>query len=79
MDDPDSVFKKLEKRVERFESTFEGAVGEIEEQDEIRNLVTLEERPASLMDYPAFGGKDHQCLFLYEEKMLRALRANKYL
>ena len=56
VDDPDSVFKKLEKLHEGFESTFEGAIAEMEEQDELRNLFTLEERPASLMDCTPLWG-----------------------
>ncbi len=50
---------------------------ELKREDRSRNLFTLEERPASLMDYPSFGGKDWQCYFQYEEKMVRALKTNK--
>ena len=50
---------------------------ELKREDKSRNLFTLEERPASLMEYPKFGGKDWQCYFQYEEKMIRALTINK--
>ena len=52
-------------------------MAELEEQDQKRNLFTLEDRPASLMDYPSLAGKDQECYFQYEEKMTRALRVNK--
>ena len=74
---PGSDFKKLEKEVEKFDKKFEEVMAEIEEQDQKRNLFTLEDRPASLMDYPSFAGKDKECYFQFEEKMTRALRVNK--
>ena len=74
---PNSVFKKLEKEIEKFDKKFEEVIAELEEQDQKRNLFTLEDRPASLMDYPSFAGKDQECYFQYEEKMTRALRVNK--
>ena len=77
VNDPSSDFKKLEKEVEKFAKKFETVMAELEEQDQERNLFTLEERPASLMDYPRFSGKDKQCYFQFEEKMTRALRVNK--
>ena len=74
---PSSVFKKLEKEIERFDKKFEEVIAELEEQDQKRNLFTLEDKPASLMDYPSFGGKDQECYLQFEEKMIRALRVNK--
>ena len=68
---------KLEKEIERFDKKFEMVMAELEEQDQMRNLFTLDDKPASLMDYPSFAGKDQQCYFQYEEKMTRALKVNK--
>ena len=48
--DPDSDIRKLDKEFGKFESKFEDTIAEIEEQDKLRNLFTLEERPVSLMD-----------------------------
>ena len=77
MDDPSSNYRKLEKEMEEFTDKFDDILIELASEDKRRNLLTLEDRPASLMDYPTFGGKDSQCYFKYEEKMMRALRVNK--
>ena len=74
---PGSVFKNLESEIEEFDEKFEDVMIELRREDKSRNLFTLEERPASLMEYPLFGGKDWQCYFQYEEKMIRALKINK--
>ena len=77
MVDPGSNYKKLEKEVEEFTDKFGDILIELASEDKRRNLLTLEDRPASLMDYPIFGGKDSQCYFKYEEEMRRALKVNK--
>ena len=77
MDDPQSDYRKMKKQIENFSDKFDERVAELEREDEKRNLYTLEDRPASLMDYPQFGGKDSQYYFQYEEKMKHALKVNK--
>ena len=74
---PDSDFQRLKKEVKDFEKDLVRTIGTIKNQDEERNLGSLEKAPTSLMDYPHFGGLESQCFFQWEEKMVRALRTNK--
>ena len=69
-----SEFSNLKLGVEDFNTQFLQAISWIKEQDQYRNLGTLEKPPTSLMSYPHFSGLDSQCYFRSEEKMLRALK-----
>ena len=49
----------------------------MESEDRARGLYTLQLAPASLLEYPKFSGRDRQCYFIFEEKVIRCLKSNK--
>ena len=60
---PGSDFQRLKKEVKDFEKDLVRTIGAIKNQDEERNLGSLERAPTSLMDYPHFGSLESQCFF----------------
>ena len=74
---PDSDYQRLEKEVKAFEKDLIKAIGEIKNQDEEKNLGSLEKAPTSLMDYPQFAGLESQCFFQWEEKFQIHLRKSQ--
>ena len=63
MDDPQSSYRKMKKEVENFNDKFEEVLAELDGEDKKQNLFTLEDGPASIIEFPQFGGKDSQCYF----------------
>ena len=63
MDDHRSSYWTMKVTVDEFLDKFHGVMSGLDREDERRNLFTLEDSPASLMEYPQFEGKDSQCYF----------------
>ena len=55
----------------------EEAVEAVEKEDTRRNLFSLEKESSSKVEYPKFTGKFSECFVKFQEKMERALKANR--
>ena len=74
---PGSWYNEVKQSVEETKDEVTAAIQIVEAENRGRGLYTLQVAPTSLLEYPKFAGRDSQCYFTFEEKVICCLKSNK--